>query len=255
MTPSDQIRRDIKGEDNIEQECPMLRASLVIAAISLALVGCEMASVATGETRHETKTIELDKVEMARVEIRMGAGELRVQSGTPKLLEANFAYNVPDWKPVVDYKAGAAGGDLTVSQPGNPGSFGNTVNTWELKLNGQLPMEVTANLGAGEANLVIGQMNLRNVIINVGVGEVTVDLRGEPRRDYSVQVRGGVGQATVYLPKDAGISAMASGGMGDIRAEGLEKRDGVWINPDKLNAPVTVRLDVKGGIGEIRLVR
>jgi hypothetical protein len=43
--------------------------------------------------------------------------------------------------------------------------------------------------------------------------------------------------------------------MGDIRAEGLEKRDGVWINPDKLNAPVTVRLDVKGGIGEIRLVR
>jgi N-terminal domain of toast_rack, DUF2154 len=233
----------------------MLRASLVIAAISLVLSGCEMTSVATGETRHETKAIELDKVEMARVEIRMGAGELRVYSGTPKLLEASFAYNVPDWKPVVDYKASASAGDLTISQPGNSGSFRNTVNTWELKLNGQLPMEVTANLGAGEANLEIGQMNLRGANVNVGVGKVTVDLRGEPKRDYTVQIHGGVGEATVYLPRDVGISATAAGGIGDIRADGLEKRDGVWINPDKLNAPVTVRLDVKGGIGEIRLVR
>ena len=233
----------------------MVRASIAVAVVSLFLSGCEIHSVATGETRRETKAIELDKTEMARVEISMGAGELRVQSGTPKLLEANFAYNVPDWKPVVDYKASASGGDLTISQPNNLGRFGNTVNTWELKLNGQLPLDVTANLGAGEADLKLGQMNLRGVKVNVGVGEVTMDLRGEPKRDYSVQLHGGVGKATVYLPRNVGISATATGGIGDIRADGLEKRDGVWISPERLNAPVTVRLDVKGGIGEIRLIR
>jgi hypothetical protein len=43
-------------------------------------------------------------------------------------------------------------------------------------------------------------------------------LRGEPKRDYNVQVHGGVGQATVYLPRDAAISATAvKGGIGEIR--------------------------------------
>ena len=42
---------------------------------------------------------------------------------------------------------------------------------------------------------------------------------------------------------------------GDIDVKGLEKRDGVWINPERVNAPVTIRLDVKGGIGQINLIR
>jgi hypothetical protein len=232
----------------------MLRTSIAIAAALLLCGGCEKIPGATGETRHETKVIELDKAETARVEIKMGAGELHVQSGTPKLLEANFAYNVPDLKPVVDYKAAASGGELTISQS-DSGSFRNTVNTWDVKLNGQLPLDVSASLGAGEASLELGRMNLRSVKVNVGVGEVEMDLRGEPTRDYNVQIQGGVGEATVYLPKDAGIAARASGGIGEISTEGLEMRNGVWINPERLNAPVTIRLDVKGGIGEIRLIR
>ena len=91
--------------------------------------------------------------------------------------------------------------------------------------------------------------------MNIGAGEVTMDLRGEPKRDYDVEIRGGVGQTVVYLPKDAGVSARATKGIGEISTEGLQNRDGVWVNPDRVGAPVTVRLDVKGGVGEIRLVR
>ena len=234
----------------------MLRASVGLAAAALLLSGCRMTSVATGDTRHEAKFIDLDKSETARVAIHMGAGELHVKSGTPKLLEADFAYNVPDWKPVVEYHAGGSSGDLTISQPKNSSSvIGNTVYTWDLKLNGQLPLEVTAHLGAGEANLELGQMNLRGVEVEVGAGEVKLDLRGEPKGNYNVRLRGGVGEVTVYLPKDAGISATAAGAIGEISATGLEKRDGVWINPERTNPPVTVHLDVKGGIGEIHLIR
>jgi hypothetical protein len=238
----------------------MLRAgagvAVGIAGATLLLSGCGFGSVATGETRHETTYIDRGKAEMARVEIRMSAGELSVKGGTPKLLEADFAFNVPDWRPVVDYRATSSRGELTISQPKNSSrSFGNTVNTWQLKLNGELPLDVVANLGAGEADLELGQMNLRNVEVNMGAGELKMDLRGEPKRDYNVRVQGGVGEATISLPKDAGISATAAGGIGDIKAEGLEKRDGVWINPERVNAPVTIHLDVKGGVGEIHLIR
>jgi hypothetical protein len=233
----------------------MLRAIAGAAAAGVLLAGCEISTVATGETRRETQAIELDKSEAVRVEISMAPGELDVKSGTPKLLEADFSYNVPEWKPTVDYRAGAGGANLIISQPRNSIRASNAVNTWMLNLNSRPLLDVTANLDVGEANLELGQMNLRSVTVNVGVGEVKMDLRGEPKRDYNVQIHGGVGEATVYLPKDVGISARATGGIGEIRAEGLEKRDGLWINPDRVNAPVTVRLDVKGGVGEIRLVR
>ena len=91
--------------------------------------------------------------------------------------------------------------------------------------------------------------------MSIGAGKVDVDLRGEPKRGYTVQIRGGVGETVVHLPKDVGIAATATKGIGDISTEGLEQRDGVWVNPDRIGAPVTVRLDVKGGVGEIRLVR
>jgi hypothetical protein len=230
--------------------------SRVGIAAAVLLAGCHLGCTAAGETRHEMKSVELDKSEMVRVEIRMGAGELHVKSGTPKLLEGEFAYNVPEWKPVVDYRAGSSRSELTISQPDNSGTrFRGTVYTWDLKLNGELPLDVSANLGGGEADLELGQMNLRGVDVNIGAGALKLDLRGAPRRDYNVQIHGGVGEATVYLPKDTGIAATATGGIGEMSVTGLEKRDGVWINPEREHAPVTIHLDVKGGVGEIRLVR
>jgi hypothetical protein len=234
----------------------MFRAGVSIAAAALLGSGCQGHFLPTGETRHESKVIELDKAEAVRAEIRMGAGALRVNSGNSKLLEADFTYNVPEWKPVVEYRASGQRGDLTISQPKSSGShYGNTVNTWNLKLNADVSSDVTTDLGAGEVNLELGRMNLHSVDVRVGAGELKMDLRGEPKHDYTVQIHGGVGEATVLLPKDVGISATAAGGIGGISVSGLEKRDGVWINPERVHAPVTVHLDVKGGVGEIRLVR
>jgi uncharacterized protein DUF2154 len=237
----------------------MLRtgAGVMAAALFLLMSGCNLESRATGETRHETNAVDLGAVETAQVDIRMEAGELRLKGGASKLLEAEFAFNVPEWRPVVDYKADASRGMLSVSQPKSSrnGRFVNAVNEWDLKLNSQLPVAVTANLGAGEATMDLGQMNLSGVDVNIGAGELKMDLRGDPKKSYDVQVKGGVGQATIYLPRNVGISATATGGLGEIKIDGLEKRDGVWVNPERVGAPVTVRVDVKGGVGEIHLVR
>jgi hypothetical protein len=230
-----------------------LFAKTLVAVIGTAalLSGCSANS--TGETRHETVSFDLDDAKSVRVSLRMGGGELNVTSGTAKLMDGNFSYNIPEWKPVVEYKAGS--GDLSVTQPGYSASFGNAVNTWGVNLNTSVPLDINASIGAGEATLELGEMNLSRVELNIGAGEITVDLRGEPKRDYTVQIRGGVGETTVHLPKDVAISATATKGIGDISIEGLEQRDGVWVNPDRVGAPVTVRLDIKGGVGQINLKR
>jgi len=231
-----------------------LARCLVVVVAAGALAGACGFHSQTGETRHESVTFDLGDAKEARVELRMGSGELTVAGGTSKLLEGSFAYNVANWKPAVDYSA--ATGDIKIVQPSSSGSsFGNTVNDWNLKLHTDVPMAITANIGAGEATLDLGKLNLTSVEMNIGAGKVKMDLRGEPKRSYTVNIRGGVGETVVHLPKDVGISASATKGIGDISTEGLELRDGVWVNPDRVGAPITVRLDVKGGVGQIRLER
>jgi hypothetical protein len=227
-----------------------------LTAAALLLSGCGIGMVATGETRRDTVTLALDKAARVRTEIRMDAGELRVKSGSPKLLDATFLYNVDEWKPVVDYRVTGSDAELNIMQPrGARSGFGNTIYEWEVDLNADVPLDLVANLGAGEVTLDLGRMNLGRVDVNIGAGEVDMDLRGEPRRDYAVYIRGGVGATRVRLPRGARIEATAVKGLGEINVEGLERRGNVWTNPDPDASAVAVRVDVKGGIGEINLVR
>jgi hypothetical protein len=206
-----------------------------------------------GPIEHYQKSIALDKSEMSRVEVKMGAGELRVAGGSPKLMDADFEYDIPSWKPNVRYNASSFRGELLIEQPANSNATNNVTYKWDLRLNDKLPIDLVTNLGAGEAHLNLGTMNLRSLEVHMGVGEVELDLRGNPTRDYNVEIHGGIGQAIVHLPASVGIVANASGGIGNIEVRGLEKRDGRWVNASHEHSPVTIHLDVRGGIGNIAL--
>lgn len=219
---------------------------------SVLLTACQ--AVHTGPTQHESVHFDLDKSEGTRVELRMGAGELAVSGGSGKLAEADFAYNVAGWKPVVDYHSTGTRGDLSISQPEGVTGLGSTEYRWDVKLNDGVQMDVVAKLGAGEARMNLGSMNLRSVEVNLGAGQVDMDLRGNPKRSYDVRINGGVGEATVRLPKGVAIDATAKGGIGEIDVRGLEQRNGRWVNPAHEQSPVIIHLDVKGGVGQINII-
>jgi predicted membrane protein len=70
-----------------------------------------------------------------------------------------------------------------------------------------------------------------------------------------VRMRGGVGEATVYVPTTVGVVANASGGLGAVDAKGLQKQGDRYVNDAyEKNAKVSVRLDISGGIGAIHLI-
>jgi hypothetical protein len=50
----------------------------------------------------------------------------------------------------------------------------------------------------------------------------------------------------VYLPKQIGISATASGGIGDISVTGLRKSGDRSVNDAYERAAVRIRLDIQG---------
>jgi hypothetical protein len=225
------------------------------AAGALLMTACSV-GVQTGPTRYESQAIDLDKADRVRVELRMGAGELRIGSGTEKLMQAYFTYNVPSWKPVVNYAPSSSTAELKVEQPsGVHSGLNGRKYEWDLRFNDQKPLDLAVHFGAGQGQLDLGRLNLRSVEVHMGVGQMELDLRGQPKASYSVDVHGGIGQATVRLPSGVGVEAHAAGGIGHIEMRGLTSEGGSrWVNRELGHSPITVRVNVNGGIGEIRLL-
>jgi hypothetical protein len=187
----------------------------------------------------------------AHVEIGMSAGELEMKPGADTLFAGDFDFNVPALKPSIDYAVDGTTGRLKVSQGS---ASGNYVNTWRLSVDDTTPVDLEVNLGAGDAKLELGRLNLRSLAVNLGAGDATVDLRGKPAQSYSVTLKAGAGDTTIHLPAGVGISASTSGLIGDTNVSGLEKRDGRWVNPRAETSPVTVSLQVQHAIGDLRIL-
>jgi hypothetical protein len=227
--------------------------SAVLFAACVCSSGC-VVETANGPVRQETRTIERDTAETTRVSLQMGAGELRVVGGAAPLLQADFKYNVPAWKPEIRYHSFAGRADLSIRQPARVGHIGNAKYDWDLRFNNEIPTDLLLHFGAGEAHLDLGSLNLRSVEVEMGVGEIHMDLRGAPKHDYNVRIRGGIGEATVNLPANAGIYAKAEGGLGEIKVQGLRQENGRWLNEWYDSNRPQIRVDVSGGIGQINLI-
>ena len=197
---------------------------------------------------------DLDKAERVRAVIKMAFGELNLRGGSDKLLDADFTYTAAALKPDVQYRAGGSAGDLTIETRAGSRSGGSLKNRWDLRLNEQVPVDLRVEFGAGEADMNLGALNMRSAEVMMGAGTLRLDLRGKPTKDYSVRVTGGAGEATVYLPKDVGVSAKASGGLGEVSIRGLHKSGESYLNDAWDRAGVRIRLDIQGGVGSIKLI-
>src|SRR5260370_24103213 len=215
---------------------------LVVIAAALTLSGCIGNITPTGPEQHESRSVDLDKSERVRVELKMPVGELDVRGGAGKLLDADFTYNVAAWKPDIRYSSAGAAGDLIIEQHGPTSSSGNTKNHWDLRFNDNVPLDLRVEFGAGEGRLNPGRLSLRTVELEMGAGTLRLDLRGTPSKDYSVRVRGGVGEARVSLAKEVGFSATAFGGVGGGSVTRGSKSAGQHVEHAYTPEPVPTRL-------------
>src|SRR5689334_11090948 len=118
--------------------------------VLLALCACNIETMHSGATVQENRSVDLGKFEMARIELHMGAGELKVDGGASKLVDADFIYNVPAWKPVITSSTASFRADVKIEQPTGVSAIGNSDYKWNLHLNNDVPTEVITHLGAGE---------------------------------------------------------------------------------------------------------
>ena len=159
-----------------------------------------------GALQTESQSVELEDAKSVRVEIDMGAGDLEVTGGAEKLLEADFTYNVAKLKPEVAYTDGT----LVVRQPEIKGlpdlrGIAGFRNEWGLRLNDEVPMDLSVDMGAGTSDLQLAGLSLTGLDVSLGAGNSTIDLSGDWARDLDVTIDAGAETISLRLPRDVGV--------------------------------------------------
>jgi hypothetical protein len=219
----------------------------------LFITGCIEEPV--GEMQIDPQSVELGKAKNVDVDLHIGVGHLRIAGGAKKLLEGEFVYNVARWKPEVKYEVFGENGKLTVRQPESHGApmGGRVKNEWNLNFTEKTPLNLRVELGVGKSELELGSLNLKQLNVQTGVGECTLDLSGEWKQDLQADIDGGIGQVTLRLPAQVGVQVDAEKGIGSIHARDFQKAGNSYRNEAYGKSKVTLYFRIKAGIGEIRL--
>lgn len=254
----------------------VIASLLLLIAVSLALSACNK-RLNIGDLQTKSQTVELGDPGPVTVAIEMGAGELDVSGGASELLQASFTYNVAEMDPQATYK----GARLEVKDSGVEGGTASLFdldefrNEWDLKLNEEVPMQMTVDLGAGRSNLTLGALELTSLTIRggagnveldlsgsqflrqldfeIGAGETTVDLTGPWQNDLDARLSGGLGKFTLRVPADVGVRIDVETGVGSVNANGLTKDGDTYTNDAYGHSEVTLQVEVVGGVGQINV--
>jgi N-terminal domain of toast_rack, DUF2154/Domain of unknown function (DUF5668) len=205
--------------------------------------------------QHESRTVDAQGAKSVDAHLDLGAGELRLSGGARQLLDAHFDYTAAEGVPEVQYNTSGGTGHLSISQHRGGGvHFGNDENVWDLKFADDVPMDLELNMGAGQADITLAQIEVHRLEAHMGAGEMNLDLSGDWKHDLEGTIHGGVGEATIRLPKDTGVMVHASGGIGSIDAQGLHENGSEYTNDAYGKSAVTIHLNIEGGIGQINLI-
>src|SRR5580704_12963568 len=183
---------------------------------------------------HESRAVNREDARSVNVSVEASAGQLNIGGGSSHLLDADFVFNDTYAIPQVDYHIDSGVGQLTITQDDHGPHFGISRNDWNLRFSNNVPLELKIDMGAGQ---------------------VDVDLSGDRTKDLDADIEGGVGQATVRLPSKVGVVVHASGGLGSINAHGFKHADDEYTNDAYGKTPATIHLKVEGGIGAINLTQ
>jgi hypothetical protein len=210
-------------------------------------------SAGNGRRSHETQNVELKDAKAVRMTVNMPAGELHIEGGAMQLMEGDFSQSASWAAPAVDYEVENGVGTLSINQSSANQLVTNSDNIWKLKVNDHVPLELEIDVGAGQGNLNLANVDLTRLELNIGAGQANVDLTGERGKDLQADIHGGVGEAIIRLPKNIGVVATVHGGLGSVDVHGLKEDDGEYTNAAYGKSSNTIHLTVEGGIGHIKL--
>jgi hypothetical protein len=112
----------------------------------------------------------------------------------------------------------------------------------------------TLDVGATSLEIAgVGNASPQDMIVQGGVGEITLDLTGDWDNSADIEVTAGVGRLKLRLPDDVGVRVEVKGGLSNVEASGLRRSGGAYVNDAYGEAEIELSIEVTTGIGQVDL--
>ncbi|HKJ93555.1 MAG TPA: LiaF domain-containing protein [Longimicrobiales bacterium] len=272
------------------------RRAWLLAAAVLTLP----ASLAAQDWRTVTQTRQRSGESQLQVDVQYGAGKLSVEPARDNALyRASIEYDADMFNPVTRYHDG----HLTVGVEGGAGVHLRLKDRqgghMDLQLSRDVPLDLTLEFGAVEADMELGGLHIQNVSIHTGasetevrfsqpnadqcdraefalgaaafrvyglgnlncrdmkvdagVGDVTLDFTGQWRNDLSARLNVALGSATLVLPRDIGVRVNKDTFLASFDSDRFTKRGGQFYSDNWDTAQRRLTLDLSGAFGSINV--
>ncbi|MBI4446358.1 MAG: hypothetical protein HY645_10660 [Acidobacteria bacterium] len=114
-------------------------------------------------------------------------------------------------------------------------------------------LDIESGVGALEIT-GLGNFSFNRFHFKGGVGGSVLDFSGQWARVGEVEIEVGVGGTSIRLPRDLGVEMqVAKSLLSGIDMEGFQKREGRYVSDNFERSAKKVRLQIKSGIGGIKV--
>ncbi len=134
------------------------------------LVALMVVTTVSARSMHEQKKIDPDGAKRLEVEFNFSAGELRMDAIDSKTVaDIDITYDDRQSDATVEYEVDGGVGRLFLeSELKKKTSFDTDDNEWSVGLSSRYPMSMDLNLGASDAELELGGLQIEQFKIDVG---------------------------------------------------------------------------------------
>jgi hypothetical protein len=123
-------------------------------------------------------SVDVGSAQAVEVLLNIPTGNLSLTGGATALIDGSASYDLPAFRPAVDYAVRGDEGSLTIVQPVSPESQGLSGDAYpfDLRLNDDVPMDLTVRQELGEAHLNLTALSVGMVDVITGASSDVIEL-------------------------------------------------------------------------------
>jgi hypothetical protein len=199
-------------------------------------------------TSVEALTIPLEELSEAQVRIGFGGGELSLQPAAPGVLVSGTFEGG-----VIRRDVGPGSVYLEQEDPRRAALTGCKLH-WDVRLTAEVPVDLRLDTGANKSNVDLSALRIRRLEVHTGASDS--EIRLPTSGQTAVRVECGLAQVVLAVPE--GIAAHIRGkialGSTEVDTRRFPRADDGWQSPDYALAADRVDIEIRGGLGTVRVV-
>lgn len=188
-------------------------------------------------------------IEEGKLILQLGAVNLNLSDGGGDLL-VSLDSNIPNLEQRL-----AEGKQTVLEYTHEKLNSPNSTRKFNLEMNPEILWDINANLSVIDGKLDLGKIQVRNIDLNLGAGDVVLVIGGM-QKDTNVNLRAGAADLSIYLPESAGLRVKAGKLFTDLSFHNISvtSKDGVYLSDNYETAAQSINIDVQSAISSIKIL-